>query len=407
MWIVMDMTLSKHVYSKKSHTHLDWLTVVIKYRSYQGLTNKDDLLDDLKQFLSRYFGLNFDSLDIFNMKHGIYKFDYAFSFFDGGAIVGYNETKFMLQFSGRGLESLEDYYGIDRFINYLRLCTLNGIEWTCSRWDLARDLYNWPRTYSPDTVYHERRRGNLVGRVMYYKPVPDSGSVVRPSELRGYERELLLGSTLYLGKNPFQLRIYNKLAERYRKTKVAFDFKRWTRWELQMNSNKADYYFQKWIASGNSLEETWKLIIKANFRFVVNHSASIDKSRNRSKLKTAKWWSRLIDTNDNWDKAPSVIRVNTASSRHRYYKSNVGPHAALRLNTLVRGYLKNGVSVEDARELGKTAFLHELDEMLPDNAVWVNNNRALFSGSAWNDLDSNLTMINTETGQIYDFDTSV
>lgn len=404
----MVMQSSKKRYAKRSNTHHDWLTVTMTYHAYQEMSEEnDEMKQNVKLFLIQHFDLNLDELDTYDLEKGIYEYSYGVACFNGSMIIGFDERRLMIQLSARGIEALDQYYGFDKYLNCLRNMLNNDIQFTCTRWDIARDLYNWSSTYAPNRVWKERSKGNLVGRIMYFDPHPASGRVVRPSALKGHDKELLLGSTLYLGRNPFQLRIYNKLAERYAKTKVAFDFKRWTRWEFQLNGDKADYYFKKWFDDNVDLETAWKLIASANFKFVVDHDEKVDKSRNRSRLPVAKWWSKLIDTNDNWPKAPVVIKASTPETKQKFYKSTVAPNAVMRLNYLTRGYLKNGVSVEDARHLAMTAFLNELVGSLRDKETWVHNNQALFQGTAWNDFDNNLTLIDTLTGEIIEFDNGV
>lgn len=403
------VTMKSNKYPKSSNTHHDWLTVNIGYQVYPVVAEEVDIYGLVKMFLSDYFSISLDDLDIANLKNGIYIFDKAFSFYHGSVIVGYNSKQLMIQISGRGIEAFDEEYfgGLNRFISCLQSLTKNGIAWDCSRWDLARDLFNWSRRYSPETIYKERAKGNLVGRITAFKGPIKSGSVARPSALRGRKRELLLGCTTYLGRNPLQLRIYNKLAERYAKTKVDFNFKRWTRWEFQLNGKKSDYYFKKWLNekdnSEHGLEEAWKKIASANFKFVDDHDEEIDQSRNRNKLEAAKWWNQVIDTPDNWDKAPAIVRNSTPSKKKKFYEHTVAPNAILRLNYLARGYLRNGVSVKDARKLALTAFLNELTSSLRDREEWVQKNKILFSGDAWNDMDSKLTVLNKETGEVIDF----
>lgn len=393
-------------YPKRSNTHHDWLTVTMSYSPYQTLTTYDPK-QSVKLFLIQHFDLNLDSLDTYDMIHGIYNYPSAMACFNGSMIVGFDKQKLMIQLSGRGIEALNDYYSFDKYLLCLHNLVDNGIQFSCTRWDLARDLFNWSSTYSPTKVWKQRAKGNLVSRTMYFNAEIASGHAVRPNALKGRDRELLLGSTLYLGKSPFQLRIYNKLAERYAKINVDYNFKRWTRWEFQLNGNKADYYFKKWFSEDVDLEEAWKMIASSNFKFVVDHTEKVDKSRNRNKLEIAKWWERLIDTDDNWDKAPSIVNASTVDTKAQFYKTTVAPNAVLRLNYLTRGYLRNGVSVEDARHLAITAFLNELVGSLRDKEDWVRQNKALFSGTAWNDFDSKLTILDTETGEIIDFKSGV
>lgn len=402
------MQSSNKRYAKRSNTHHDWLTITMAYQPYQLMSSDNYEMQKLvKLFLIQHFDLNLDMLDTYQLSKGIYEYPSGVACFNGSMIIGFDKQRLMIQLSARGIEALDQYYGFDKYLDCLRNMTKNDIQFTCTRWDIARDLYNWSSTYSPNRVWKERAKGNLVGRIMYFDPHLASGKAVRPNALKGHDRELYLGSTLYLGKNPFQLRIYNKLAERYAKTKVAFDFKRWTRWEFQLNGDKADYYFKKWFEDDVDLETAWKLIASANFKFVVDHPEKVDKSRNRNKLPAAKWWTRLIDTDDNWPKAPIVIKASTPEAKEKYYKTTVAPNAVMRLNYLTRGYLKNGVSVDDARHLAITAFLNELVGSLRDKETWVHENQALFQGTAWNDFDSHLTLLDTETGEVIEFSNGV
>ena len=73
--------------------------------------------------------------------------------------------------------------------------------------------------------------------------------------------------------------------------------------------------------------------------------------------------------------------MQTPAKTQKFYQKVVSKHAAMRLNYLVRGYLKNGVSIDDAKRLAKVVFAQELQRSVDDNQAWVLANENLYDWS--------------------------
>lgn len=383
---------------RESKTHHDWLTVVLKYR-HDDLKDAIDDEDRAWRMVKLVFNLDWNKLDLSKLAKGIYRYKSAIAVYHGTVIVGWDKTSVMVQVSGRGLTNVESEYagGVAAFVDCLR--NYSG-DWHCTRWDLARDLWNFGSLYSPAHVFRERKKGNLVSRVRFFNADIMSGRAQRPDALIGRKRELLLGSTMYLGKNPFQLRIYNKLAERFEKTGVDFGYSSWYRWELQLNGDKAAHYFNEFLKTGVDLCDVWKLVINANFRFVVDHKIEDDEKNHKDRLATAKWWHELTTIDDKWTKAPVKERLQSPQRTEMFYRKTVSKHAAMRLNYLIAGYVKNGIDGQDARQLALTQFAQELSQTLDDNERWVKENKDLYAWQLERPQESNVL------GPLDDFDDS-
>ena len=362
---------------KQTRTIHDWLTVVFDIGA-NDFSADVSAYEKAYQLMCSVFGIDWFEYDVITLKRGIYEYPHAVGIFQGTVIIGWLDdgSSVMVQCSGRGLRNIDAEYvgGLTAFIGCLR--TYEG-HWHVTRWDIARDLFDCGSRYSPAHVANERAKGNLVSRISYFQPTI-STKVQRPKSLRGRERELLIGSTTYLGRNPFQLRVYNKLNERFVKTGIDFQYSSWYRWELQINGDKANYYFQEWINTGRRIMDAWKLIMKANFRFVVNHDEDVNMHRHANRLATARWWSDLVNIDDHWDHAPALERMQTPAKTQKFYNKVVSKHAAMRLNYLVRGYLKNGVKIDDAKRLARVVFSQELERSVDDNQTWVVANENLY-----------------------------
>lgn len=372
---------------KQTRTIQDWLTLVFELDDLNFPSDDGSIQFQAHEMIQSIFKFDWNQYDLTLMEHGVYEYSRAIAILQGTIIIGWNEkdynNSFMIQISGRGLRNLDDVYP-GGSIAFARCLNNYKGNWHCSRWDLARDFFNWGSRFSPAHIIKERKKGNLVSRATAFHHT-ESFDVSRPNQLHGRDRELLIGQTSYIGKSPFQYRCYNKLAERFTKTGIDFQYKNWYRHELQMNNNKAKYYFAEWLNTGRSLSDVWKLIMKANYRFVVNHDTDIDTHRNARRLATARWWSDMTNIDDDWKKAPALERMQTPAKTQKYYEQVVSKHAGMRLNRLLAGYLKNGVAVDDAKKLAQVQFLQELQRSIDDNEKWVVEHNDLYDWSDQND----------------------
>lgn len=366
-------------HQEQSNIHYDWITAVLPLsleEYYQSM------YDSIPAYIS---GILLDlgflpEVQPKPLKHGVYTYDSSAQLFDGTVILGYpdeldqkplftskikediddidkdSKDTLMIQISGRGLDSMNQMlatqgYDINLFID--KVYEHNG--WF-SRIDAALDLYNFPDEYSPLNAYEQAFDGLLVSksrRVRWMHEFASSGAIEDASRYSTAEE----GTTLYIGRNPNQLRIYNKKAERDSKVGKRFNIESWYRWEFQLNGHHAMDFMHDVRSYG--LEDAYRARLKMH-RFI-----KADDS-NRSRCSNQAWYDRLVN-----DLTYTITSVSVKPSFERtvtWFKRQVRGPLAMLYETHVNKYIQNGLSASDAELMA----LKQLKSDFIDTAIFDN-----------------------------------
>lgn len=300
-------------HERANELHFDYLTLtfsieqVADYFGYDidSAGTPNGVWADLIDFL----GL--DRLSFAIRKHGIYTYDCSETTAGSAILIGYNKKIYkedeqdpyfgdkntiMIQASGEGvktLNSLLDSQNSDLF-EFIEKSFSIGAK--CTRCDLACDWYNYKWQRSPLHIYRKIRAGEIKTTFRYWKWMA-SGSVLDAfdrDDPRRYSSEKE-GTTLYLGHNPRQLRIYNKKAERAYRASQGFDVDSWYRWEFQLNDPYANDAVKKFLEyrKDNEKDALQKLYfgILGDVLTVLSRNTN---DSNKSRWKPTKWYSEML-----------------------------------------------------------------------------------------------------------------
>lgn len=332
-----------------ANTHFDWLTVVLPMPADSqrgGYSVREYISLILKKL---YLG----SYKWKQLNNGIYTYDFAETTANNSIIMGYSEDDlasnhdFMLQISGSGVESIESVfkdsnYSISRFVR-----DVLNYDGSFSRIDACVNYFNYPIEYSPRFVNDEARKGNLISTARRCKWVDNyssKGAIKNKKEAYMGSHE---GATLYIGHNPKQLRIYNKLAERSQKVNILYDCKSWFRWEFQLNGIQAQGFIDSYVDNGCDLVQTWIDYLASNFRFI----EQVGTQKKRSRYPNATWFDEMIKN------AKTKIKIRREKQLPTYQKANAWIDRQV-MATLTgmyyaryQKYLQNGLTDTDAKKL--------------------------------------------------------
>lgn len=368
-WHKVNRLEAKNIDAHKEQAiiHYDWLTAVmpIDATPMQYPSIEDYILYALQQ-------LGFDSnLHPVENTKGINHYEKSATLFDGNVVIGYpadlndvspsskdTASTITIQISGRGLSSMGSMYenrGLDIDYFFHTVIAKNG--WF-SRIDVALDLFNYSKDYSPYNAYELTANGQLVSRsrrVRWMQEFSSKGMIHNDSKYSTSKE----GTTFYIGRNPNQLRIYNKKAERASKVGLLFDVDAWYRWEFQANGKHAEALTADIMRLG--LEDAYRAWMR-HHRFV-----KLDDS-NRSRCSNLEWYNELVNHID-YTKTSLAVKP-TFQASEKWIDNQVAPTLATLFMVKQRAYIRNGLSSEDAKALAWNAIKRDyVDTAIEDERV--------------------------------------
>lgn len=361
-----------------STCHFDWLTVVFPipdpeerhFCTVDGWI--DGLLDDL------YLG----DMTWEDLKKGIYTYDLGKSS-GQSIIVAWNKPKFrdfktgemiyapgkntvMVQMSGEGVETLESI--LDNrgqvIADFVRVCFDYAGHFT--RVDACTNFFNWSHFYSARYVGEQIEKGCLITRstrVRIIKSFQSSGALPECEEAYQGSQE---GFTTYIGVNPKQLRIYNKLAERSSKINRLYNIHSWSRWEFQLNGDQAETFMTEYKESGYDLVQTWINWLASSYRFI---DMSGKKQVKKSRYPTAKWWKKLVSDANKKIKVRTEKQKPSFEKQKKWIDRQVLPTAAAMYHARFKKYVQNGLTEVDARRLATEKIERDLQESIAEGRI--------------------------------------
>lgn len=351
-----------------SIVHFDWLTVVFPV----GQTDADRMGQDLKSYIwSVLADYGLDSLVYEPLRHGLYLYDNAEATGNNSIIVAWynaddkgnlsnDHCTFCLQMSGAGVETLESVLANVNLTVADFIKSVNDEGATFSRVDACNNFFNYGKEYSAKYIGEQCAKGNLLSRASYVKTISSYDSVGEPKGLESYTGASE-GFTTYIGKNPKQIRIYNKLSERAEKVNLRYQVKSWARWEYQLNGIQAQGFIKNYLDRDCDLVQTWTDWLATNYRFITKHGRGIHRQAKRSRYPDASWYKKIVKT----ARTKTVVRTEkqkpTFERETKWINKQVYPTLSSIYQARVEKYCKNGVTYEDARKLALEKVQNDID----------------------------------------------
>lgn len=359
--------------------HFDWLTVVFPVPETEGLRNGKTVNEYVNYVLSDY-GLDDTSLYYERVEHGIYSYENASATANNSIIVGWHDddvvkrsegnANFMIQLSGAGVETLESILDKENLTvaDFIRSVSSHGA--TFSRVDACNNFFNYPKQYSAKYVDEQASAGNLVTRASSIRRVVSYSSQGEDKSEKSYN-SAEIGYTTYIGKNPKQLRVYNKLAERSEKVNLLYQVKSWSRWEFQLNGVQAQGFIDNYLNRDCNLSQTWVDWLATSYRFI-SRGHGIKHQALRSRYPTARWYADLIKT----AKEKTIVRTEkqkpTFEKQAKWLHKQVYGTLATIYFARVEKYKENGVTDSDAKKLALEKVKADIEEQaLLQNIDWT------------------------------------
>lgn len=387
----------KDVESKRlAETRIDWLTLV--YDVHNGSCEFEDIMQSLKVY------------DSFMWKQckPINHYSICYYLADASIIVGEkvgtsdeeghtDVVECMIQFSGTGLsmysEYLSDHFNLS-IVGMLKR-QLENYDVSVSRIDVATDFYNYDYHYSPLYLYQQSKyEHNLVTKtrsVKFVDSFPSTGVSYLCDDFKTFADSSEEGTTLYIGKNPKQLRIYNKKAERQQKIGAVADCDSWYRWEYQLNGDRAKEFIKLLQEQSYDLSYSWLVYLADHVRFIEH----VGHQEKRSRYPNATWFNKLVKpVYDNEDTVPIVKSCTDYS-----YPSMVATldwftkgGVVKRLNSLIetrkRQYLAHNVSSEkDALSMATLYVTKQLSDVYVEHNGDIDESLIDYWSSNREDID--------------------
>lgn len=357
--------------------HFDWLTVVFPIPQTEAERLGKSVKDYINYVLSD-FGLDDMSLKYEELDHGIYSYDKSAVTGNESIILAWyvgekgklrsDKCNFMLQMSGAGVETLEsvlDNYNLT-VADFIKSVTDLGA--TFSRVDACNNFFNYNKKYSARYADEQASQGNLVTRASSVRRVAKYASSGEKCDLEAYIGASQ-GYTFYIGKNPKQLRIYNKLAERSDKVNLRYQVKSWSRWEFQLNGAQAQGFINNYLQRDCNLAQTWVDWLATNYRFITRRGKGIHHQAKRSRYPNASWYKDIIKT----AKEKTIVRTEkqkpTFERSAKWIDKQVMPTLASIYEARVRKYVQNGVQYHDAQKLALKKVKQDIDNQLVNQNV--------------------------------------
>lgn len=350
--------------------HFDWLTLVYPVDTDELERLGMDVECYVDDVLNR-FGLDSKELVYDNLKHGIYFYDHARITGNESIIIAWYDTdrgylpedkcNFMIQMSGAGVESLESILDLKGLTvaDFIKT-SVNKYQATFSRVDACNNFFNYGKKYSAKYADEQASKGNLVTRAQTVTRIaqyPATGEDHSLASYLGADQ----GYTTYIGKNPKQLRIYNKLAERASKVNLLYGVKSWSRWEYQLNGVQAQGFIENYLKRDCDLVQTWVDWLATNYRFITRNGKGVSHQAKRSRYPNATWFDNLIKTASEKTYVRTEKQKPTFERATKWIRHSVVPTLASIIKARQLKYMQNGVCYEDAHELAFKKVMADTD----------------------------------------------
>lgn len=361
-------------HKRSAVVHFDWLTAVLPIpdeQERQGQTIKWWVNHLLYQLNVTY---TFEP-----MKHGLYTYDTAASAAGASIIIAYsndpdkNDNTLMIQMSGTGVESLESVLDDQGAVVADFIKQVLALDGTFSRVDACCNFFNYPVQYSARYAGEEAEAGHLVtrsSRVRMVRAFPSSGGRNDEQAYQGVSE----GYTTYVGINPKQLRIYNKLAERSDKLNQRYAVDSWSRWEFQLNGKHAQAFIDAFVERDCDLVQTWTDWLKSNYRWIETVNSKPQKHRFR--YPNAQWFQDIIQNAHDEIKVRSEKQKPTLERSEQWVKTQVMPSLGNIYYARYLKYIKNGVSSQDASKLAFKYIRRDIEAAVVNDDI----NRSMVDG---------------------------
>ena len=273
-----------------AETRIDWLTLV--YNTKHGGT---DEFESIMESLMVYNSFHWTECRPVNHYNVCYYLAGA-SIIIGEKLDDNKEVvECMIQFSGTGLAMYANMLN-DHHLSVVGMLKkqFETYNVSVSRIDVATDFYNYNYHYSPLYLYQQAKyEHNLITQsrtVRFVDSFPSEGVSYACDDFKTKASSLNEGTTLYIGKNPKQLRIYNKKAERQAKLGAIADCYSWYRWEYQLNGERADDFISVLQKQDYDLAVSWLLYLSFDVRFI----EQVGHQEKRSRYPNATWFDKLV-----------------------------------------------------------------------------------------------------------------
>ncbi|WP_179221375.1 replication initiation factor domain-containing protein [Lactobacillus taiwanensis] len=355
-----------------SIVHFDWMTLVFPIgRDEQARQGKTvcEFVDGVLH------GLKLDRLVFMPLAHGLYTYDKAKTAGNNSIIVAWydpikgvlpkGKQTFMVQMSGSGVETLESILvnsglTVAEFVKK----AIEEFGATFSRVDPCCNFFNCSKEFSARYVGEEAKKGNLITRSSSVRLVRKFSSQGAKDDLDAYQGASE-GYTCYVGKNPKQLRIYNKLAERSEKVNLLYQVQSWSRWEFQLNGVHAQAFMEAYVDRGFDLVQTWIDWLSSNYRWIER----VGHQEKRSRYPNASWYDNLIKTAKEKIKVRSGRQSPTFERQAKWIDKQVLPTFASIYYARLQKYVENGVSYPDAKKLAIEKVVADLERQAINEKV--------------------------------------
>lgn len=338
--------------------HFDWISVTFPIKI--AVPNSHCFDFDLKigRILQQ---LCLDKLSYVPLKKGMYNYNQAVISGDNSITVAWHgiddnyagseifdlpksQQNWLLQLSGSGVETLESCLhnvGLD-VAYFIKTCVKFDGQFT--RVDACANFFNYDFRYSAGYCAEQARLGNLITKSRSVKVIHSFSS---NGELNDHEMAFQgasEGYTLYVGRIPKQLRIYNKLAERSAKINRLYNVKSWSRWEFQLNGDQAQGFIDNYIQRKCDLVITWTNWLASNYRFI----SRVGHQQKKSRYPTASWFKAIIKNADQKIKVRKEAQKPTYERSKMWLQKQVLPTLISMVAAREKKYRKNGMSFVDA-----------------------------------------------------------
>lgn len=186
----------------------------------------------------------------------------------------------MIEFTGQGCREAEwlmQKTGVSWY-DYIRQFMTKFEGCHATRVDLARDIYEKNLRITPSAMRKYIDRRQVVSSARHWEHIQAGRTSGGP----------VTGDTLYIGKSPRMLRIYDKTLERIHghgdSWRKASSF--WIRWELQLGGDYAKVVIDS-MMNGELLTDIYFSILRNMIRVVNRRKVA-------GKNPPAKWWSEFV-----------------------------------------------------------------------------------------------------------------
>lgn len=210
-------------------------------------------------------------------------YDFCINFANIKVHFSKNHKRVLIDMSGKACRQYEEYMSrVDGFHWYKFISLILDNQGKVSRIDLALDIFD-DSSPSVKNIQDYVKRGQLSTKSYRFTEI-NSGRILDGK---------LMGFTLYIGKSPQMLRIYDKKQERRDNVDEIVNVEKWVRWELELTEQKA-VQVASYISNGKPLNQIIKGILAAHYCFKTQPKNSSD-FHNKGRLSTMRWWQKFVD----------------------------------------------------------------------------------------------------------------